>query len=242
MRTYGHTSTCRCFYIGLLIVLLFFAALLAPASVSAANEEDRSAYEAITGQNIQGNEPEEDAEQTIVDNDRSAAPGTQRNIFMLLLQVVFALLLVIGLIYGLVRFLGNRQKKIGHHRLFQHLGGMSLGANKSLQLIKLGGKIYFIGVADQIQLIKEMTDPEEIRQIEAHLEEPDSLVTNHLFSWIQSTWNRRKEPVQQEDRFQALLEKSLVQHRKKREQAESRLTSSGEFRTEGEQEEEGRYQ
>jgi flagellar protein FliO/FliZ len=154
------------------------------------------------------------------------------NAFMLLIKLVFYTLIVIALIYTLVRFLAIRQRKMQHNQVFQSLGGTPLGANKSLQLVKVGGKVYLLGVADQISLIKEITDPEETSIIERDLEEPDSIISKNFLELFKS-----KEKIDDQGRptnsFQDLFNRSLRQQKEHLEKMEHQLVSRNTDEKEG---------
>ncbi|MDQ0337275.1 flagellar protein FliO/FliZ [Caldalkalibacillus uzonensis] len=149
-------------------------------------------------------------------------PDQSKALGRMMIQVVVYTLLVIGLIVLFVRFLGKRQQKLGYHQLFQHMGGTSLGPNKSLQLIKVGDKIYLLGVSEQITLIKEIDDPAEIERIEADREKQQVfLQTPVLERWKYSLdqWRNQKE----DSHFHSLLKRSLQNQQVMREQYQRHL-------------------
>ena len=43
--------------------------------------------------------------------------------------------------------------------------GTTLGANRSVQLIKIGNQLLIVGVGENIQLLKEIDDEQEYEQI-----------------------------------------------------------------------------
>lgn len=86
-------------------------------------------------------------------------------------QLVLYTLLIAGLIYGLIKFLAMRQRGIQSHRAVQLMGGTPLGQNKSLQLVKVGGSFYLIGVGNEVTLIKEFSEQAEIAALEGDLEQ-----------------------------------------------------------------------
>ena len=47
----------------------------------------------------------------------------------------------------------------------KNLGGLSLGAQKSAQLIQIGNRLYIVGVGDNITLLKEIDNEEEMNQL-----------------------------------------------------------------------------
>jgi len=85
--------------------------------------------------------------------------------FRLILQLFIALSIIIGLIYLTFKILNIKSNIIKRSKL-SNLGGISLGQNKSVQLIKIGNKIYVLGVGDDVVLIKIIDDEDEITLIE----------------------------------------------------------------------------
>lgn len=81
-------------------------------------------------------------------------------------KVVLVLALVIALIYLLLRFINKRTRSFTDGRKIQSIGGVNVGSNRSVQLIKVGGRIFVIGVGESVSLIKEIDDVEEVEQLE----------------------------------------------------------------------------
>lgn len=77
------------------------------------------------------------------------------------IKMIFALVFVLLLIYGALRFINKRNKWFDNGRSVENIGGTNLGNNKSLQLIKVGNSILVVGVGDSINLLKEITDEKE---------------------------------------------------------------------------------
>ncbi|HZG61081.1 MAG TPA: flagellar biosynthetic protein FliO [Anoxybacillus sp.] len=81
-------------------------------------------------------------------------------------KMIFAMIFVIVLIYILLRWINQRTRLSPTKRSFiENLGGTSVGPNRSVQLIKVGNRILVIGVADSIQLLTEIDEDEEIKEI-----------------------------------------------------------------------------
>jgi flagellar protein FliO/FliZ len=82
------------------------------------------------------------------------------------IKLIGATVLVLLLIYGLLKFLHHRGKLFtGKRGVIEHLGGTSVGTNRSVQLIKVGNRILVIGVGESIQLLREIDDEKEIEEI-----------------------------------------------------------------------------
>ncbi|QYR19761.1 flagellar biosynthetic protein FliO [Paenibacillus sp. sptzw28] len=72
--------------------------------------------------------------------------------------VIVALMLVIGLIVLLIKWLSARNRGWGNNRALRSLGGIPLGPNKSLQVVELSGRVYVVGVGDSITLLDKIED------------------------------------------------------------------------------------
>lgn len=103
-------------------------------------------------------ENEEDAGDTLASN------GEEKTSFAVdLIKMVFALVVVIGLIYALLKFLNKRNKLFSNVKAMENLGGISVGTNKSLQLVRIGSRVYVIGVGENVDMLQEITD-EKMKQ------------------------------------------------------------------------------
>lgn len=81
------------------------------------------------------------------------------------LRMIFATIFVVALLYILLKFINKKSKSYQKANSVENLGGTSLGANRSVQLVKVGGRILVIGVGENIQLLKEIDNPEEYEQL-----------------------------------------------------------------------------
>ena len=81
------------------------------------------------------------------------------------LRMIVATLFVVALLYFLLRFLGKKNKTYQKANSVENLGGTSLGTNRSIQLIKVGDRILIVGVGENIQLLKEIDNPEEYEKL-----------------------------------------------------------------------------
>lgn len=164
---------------------------------------------------LEGEELDENGGGETEEDDLFGGDDQGQSVFFLVLQSFFYLIVVIALIYALVRFLSIRQRKMGQSLLFQNVGGISLGQNKSLQLVKMNGKMYMLGVGDHISLIKEITDEDELRKIQMNADEQDSLVSNRVSSMLRWVTNLRGKSTENNP-FQTVFEDSLKKQKQSR--------------------------
>ncbi len=93
--------------------------------------------------------------------EQQSAPSQSGGILRALLNMVAALSLVLALIYMFYRIFFRRQRFLREVGGIRYLGGFPLGAQKSLQLVEIAGKVYVLGVAEEVQLLRLIDDPDE---------------------------------------------------------------------------------
>ncbi|MFS0643483.1 flagellar biosynthetic protein FliO [Siminovitchia sp. 179-K 8D1 HS] len=79
-------------------------------------------------------------------------------------KMLFALIFVIALLYYLLKFINKRSQSYQQTSLIQNLGGTALGGNRSLQMVRVGKRLFVLGVGEDIRLIKEISDEKEIEE------------------------------------------------------------------------------
>lgn len=82
-----------------------------------------------------------------------------------IVKVVFALFLILLLIYVLLKFLNKKNKMFHKVKALENIGGISLGQNKSIQVVRIGERFYLIGVGDNVELLQEITDESLINHL-----------------------------------------------------------------------------
>lgn len=94
----------------------------------------------------------------------------------LLIELVFKLGLIIGLIYVTIRLLGRYlyrdRNPVSTLKPVSHLGTLNLTPQGSVHLIEVGRKLLVVGATQtQLSLLSEITDPEEIGEVRAQCAE-----------------------------------------------------------------------
>lgn len=124
------------------------------------------------------------------------------------------LLIVVGLLYFLLRFLNKKSNMISGKDLIQNLGGISLGANKNVQLLKIGDKIFLVGVGENVSLLKEITNKDDVESLVLQYNEKmnQAFVTEtwitKLFRLKKLNKNQVSEPVDRD--FKEIFEKQML--------------------------------
>lgn len=198
-------------YAMMMLLFFLFFALLGPALTEA---EDTNVADWVENDGKTDMNETEQPEAAVVSEDKSLT--------IIIGKLILYTLLILAMIYGLIKFLALRQKKLQPNQAVKLMGGTPLGNNKSVQLIKVGNQIYMIGVGDQVTLIKEFTDADEISSIEKDLEGQATLLSNPVVSFVKDKVNNRAKTGKTIG-FEQLFSQSLTKQKLKQEQLEKEL-------------------
>jgi len=146
--------------------------------------------------------------------------------------VIVALVIVIILIVLTLRFLASRTRAWGQNRSLRSLGGIALGQNKSLQVIEVGGKVYLVGVGENVTLIDRIDDAEEAARLIAVLENPAPQPFNlsSFGDWLNRMRGGRNKATPDQEwsitEFEAVLRNNLERHAGTKQQFASLMKES----------------
>lgn len=107
------------------------------------------------------------------------------------IKMIFALLFVVALLYGVLRLLNKRNRNFQHNQLIQNLGGVGVGQGKSIQLMQVGNSLYLVGIGENINLLKEITDPQEVEELTKIYE--DKLGSGQTLPYVMEVMNKWKQ-------------------------------------------------
>ncbi len=126
-------------------------------------------------------------------------------------RMIAALVFVVGLLYFLLKFINKRSMTYKRSQLVENLGGTSLGGNRSIQIVKAGNTLLIVGVGENIQLLKEIDNPEEYQNIISdHNNKIEQLIQPaDLFSRLLSLKKDVKDEKKQPENFSLLLKSQL---------------------------------
>ncbi|MFG6148902.1 flagellar biosynthetic protein FliO [Halobacillus sp. B23F22_1] len=145
--------------------------------------------------------------------DSEESPSLLWNI----LKLIFALFVVLALIYGLLKFFNKRSRVFQKNRTMETLGGITLAPNRSLQAVRIGEKYFVVGVGDSIDLITEITDEKTIDSLSSQ-EEVD-FMNKGVNQLKQLSRKRNSESTYNQSstvQFQKLFQTQLEEMKKKR--------------------------
>jgi flagellar protein FliO/FliZ len=154
--------------------------------------------------NQDGNPPEEQSESDD-ETDNSA-------LVFDLIKMAFALLLILALIYLLLKFLNKRNKLFSQVKTLENLGGISVGPSKSIQIVRVGSKLYLIGVGENVQLLEEIKDQIMIDEIMQSFDEQSNFKAGNFLSVFQSKTNQSRSstvPNKSKSEFKQLFSTEL---------------------------------
>lgn len=197
--------------------MLFF--LLLPVSISAeTNVLDclENGEECNNEQNIDNEQPDANEEDNILENDGGFLiedDSSNTSMGWQIVRLIVGLALVLGLVYIVLKLLGKRNGFNRQPGLVRNVGGVSVGANKSVQIIRVGNRYYLIGVGDNVELLEEIDDPETIEQLVNQSDEKES----EALSFFSKGKNEKTNKLSDKS-FNQLLARELQSIRKNRQE------------------------
>ncbi|TFE24417.1 flagellar biosynthetic protein FliO [Cohnella luojiensis] len=151
-----------------------------------------------------------------------------------LIWVLFVLAIIVGLIVIVLRFLAKRNRGWGMNRSLRSLGGFPLGTNKSMQIVEWNGRIYVLGIGDDVRLLESITDPEAVAALLAEHDSNTAHTGAVMPEWLRKL-TQRNNP-QNDDMaskssgnnasFEQTLENRLRQLSERRQRVEQLLEES----------------
>src|SRR5690625_648829 len=107
-----------------------------------------------------------DDESNLTEND------TLGSSFLLnILKMFFALLLILALIFLIAKLWNRKNNQLQQSNILENLGGIPLGQNKSLQIVRIGNRFYVLGIGESVELLMEITDDHITEQFVQYGEE-----------------------------------------------------------------------
>ncbi|MCE7794593.1 flagellar biosynthetic protein FliO [Salipaludibacillus sp. CUR1] len=203
-------------------IILF---LLIPAGTAAEEtgdfgEEDRNVSEFLDLYENENQNSTDDTEPAGTfseeeNNENEAGAGAHSpNLFFIMLQLLLALGAVLFGIYALLKFINKRARNFSSHSTVQSVGGIGVGTNRSVQLVKVGDRLLVVGVGDSVNLLKEIDDPAEIKALMEKNESPQDLFdqsASKLTGWLKQKKDSR---INDSSPFHSLLDREMTEVKK----------------------------
>ena len=143
------------------------------------------------------------------ENEQELNSRSNSSLFLDLVKMVFALLLVLALIYFFLKFI-NKRNTLHQQRALQNLGGISVGPSKSVQIIQVGSKYYLIGVGDNVEMLNEITDENLIEELVNDLEKDNIRFDNFLSNLSKISKKRKESTNSSEKNFKKMFSDELA--------------------------------
>ena len=134
-----------------------------------------------------------------------------------IVKTIVLLGLILFLIYFLLKLLNKKNRLFQQSKTLENLGGISLGQNKSIQVIRVGEKMYLIGVGDNVELLQEVSDEVTIKALLDNDNQQQKISQTNLFSLFMMKRNKRAHTKDQDKGdFSRLFQKELNQMKENR--------------------------
>src|SRR5699024_8030663 len=143
------------------------------------------------------------------ENEQELNSRSNSSLFLDLVKMVFALLLVLALIYFFLKFI-NKRNTLHQQRALQNLGGISVGPSKSVQIIRVGSKYYLIGVGDNVEMLNEITDEKLIEELINDLEKDNIRFDKFLSNLSRISKTRKESTNSTEKNFKKMFSDELA--------------------------------
>lgn len=110
-------------------------------------------------------EEKSDQKQSPDKANESSGTMSDTSLIFNMVKVIIVLGLILFLIYYVIKFLNKRNKMLQKVKAMENLGGISVGTNKSVQIIRIGQQFYMLGVGDNVEMLNEITNPDTIKSL-----------------------------------------------------------------------------
>lgn len=138
--------------------------------------------------------------------------GDASDLWLSLVKVIFVLIVIIGLILLIVKFLAKNNQAWFGKRSIRVVSGVQLAQNKSLQIVEIGDSIYLLGVGEDVRLVDKINDPEQVSLIREQLTpaQPEPNNWRRLLSGIgRRTDQEMDDPTMRQATFQEIFQQRM---------------------------------
>ncbi|WP_046175045.1 flagellar biosynthetic protein FliO [Domibacillus indicus] len=205
----------KCSFMLLLMVILFSGnEIIAGAALS----DKSSVQDCLDNPELCSQEqPAENDNQELNTKDEAAPVGIG---FFDIVRMIAALAFVVALLYFLLRFINKKSRSYQETHIVRHLGGTPLGGSRSVQVVKIGNRVFVLGVGEDVSLLKEIEDPAERDDLISRYEDQSDMLMQpaHIVSKLKNRFS--KEPKAKESvSFKHEFEQKMDELKKSRERA-----------------------
>lgn len=109
------------------------------------------------------------------------------SLFINIVKMIIALLFILVLIYALLWFIKRKNHLFPQAGVMENLGGITVGQQKSIQLVRIGDSIFIVGIGDNVELLQEIEDETLKKEI---LEQKESALQTPKL--LQGIWKKKQ--------------------------------------------------
>lgn len=207
------------------IVLIIFFSFLVYSIPNANAEENQTVDQCI-----------KNPEECKSSNNPAAEPNKESAAVSLsgwdYIKMVLALIFVIALLYGVLRWLNRNNRSFQKNQLVKNLGGTTIGQQKSIQVVQIGSTLLVVGVGENISILKEVTDENEKEDILQSFEDIQDITTpipyvSEILKKIPLKFPLTKfEQETKSESFGTMFQSKLDDMKKKRQQSLSNFSKT----------------
>src|SRR5690625_1444201 len=153
------------------------------------------------------------------ENNNEDAPllendGLGSSFLLNVFKMIFALILILGLIFFIAKLWNRKSNQLQQSNILENIGGIPLGQNKSMQIVRIGNRCYVMGIGENVQLLMEITDDKVIEQFLQYEENSEDFKT--IFQSIFQKTKDNNKKGSKKDSFMSTLSDELEQMKQHR--------------------------
>lgn len=135
-----------------------------------------------------------------------------------IIKTIGSLLFVLLLLFSFLKWLQKKNSHVPSSQFIKNLGGTNLSMNRSVQLVKVGNSIFILGVGENVQLLKEITDEKEVEEILQRYQEQfvSSIDAKDLLTKWLHPWKQKNNQKDEQSSFSHIFQQTLLEITKRR--------------------------
>ena len=151
------------------------------------------------------------------DADTESTESASVNITVMdYIKIFFSLIVVLGLLIFVLKFLNKRNLAYQHSSTIRNIGGISVGPQKSVQIVQVGKSIFVVGVGDEVRLLKEVSSEEEKEQLLAMYNEKQVIGSTKPYIFELFSSKKKQQPVKKTANFEQQFKAKIAEIQKER--------------------------
>lgn len=142
-----------------LFFILFFLGGLPFQTVSSVHAETTSVKEWLEN-------PDQGDSTSQTSAEEKTPPSSQVGISIWdVVKMIVSTIFVIGLLLFVLKWVQKKGRNFANDGVIENIGGTTIGNQKSIQLVKIGNRVYIVGVGESVTLLKEIDNEDEIKHL-----------------------------------------------------------------------------